>query len=1240
MDATKLFWLAPVGSLMALVYSYYFYASMKSSDPGSEKSQEIAGYVKEGAKSYLIAQYKVVGLFFIVAFAFFAFLAYVLEVQSAWTPIAFLTGGFFSALSGYLGMKTATSASNRTAAAANVSLNAALQIAFRSGAVMGFVVVGLGLLDISIWWKILNWVMNNPDLFKDGMFSMFAVHNYTEITTIMLTFGMGASSQALFARVGGGIFTKAADVGADLVGKTEAGIPEDDPRNPACIADNVGDNVGDVAGMGADLYESYCGSILATAALGAAAFNTPDLLKLQLNSIVLPMAIAGVGIVFSIFGTYAIRTKEEATQKELMESINYGVNFAAFFTAISSIALVNSLLPGHFEIFGSIVVGLMAGIIIGWATNYYTSEDYPPTVNIAEQSTTGSATVIIEGIATGMLSTAIPVITICAAILLAYGFANGFTNPSMGLYGIGIAAVGMLSTLGITLATDAYGPIADNAGGNAQMSGMPPEVRKKTDALDSLGNTTAATGKGFAIGSAALTALALIGAYIEEIRMALLRIAKYSSKSIDSFIYPTAESRVPIEKATMYDFMNYYNINLMNPVVLVGIFIGAMLVFVFCALTMKAVGRAAHSMVEEVRRQFKEIPGLLKGEAKADYASCVAISTHGAQREMVVPSLLAIIIPIIVGLLLGVAGVIGMLVGGLGTGFALAIMMSNSGGAWDNAKKYIESGQFGGKGSENHKAAVVGDTVGDPFKDTAGPSLNILIKLMSMVAVVVAGLTVNFSPNIQYIVGLNPTELSNKKAFAITIGAEDSEDILVSRQSSSSFYDDPLLGTEDIILPTDESLLRVRTTSPSGKEEPKATVSSPTKQESFGTPTSTSNQKSSGGFDSGFSSGFDTPATTEKKETKSNTSGGFDSGFGGGFDSGFSSGFDTPATTEKKETKSDTSGGFDSGFGGGFDSFDSSTSEKKETKSETSGGFDSGFGGGFDSLDSSATEKKEEPKAQSSTTTNSGFDGGFDSFDTPAKPATTEKKEEPKVETTSGFDGGFDSFDAPATTEKKEEAKPAEPAKVETPKAEEPKAETTSSFDGGFDSFDAPVTTEKKEETKPAEPAKVEEAPKAEESAKVEETKAEETKPAEPAKVEEAPKAEEAAKIEETKVEETKPAEPAKVEEAPKAEESAKVEETKAEETKPAEPAKVEAAPKAEEAAKVEETKVEETKPAEPAKVEDVKNEPSSKAEEILNKAKEKVEEKVETKLNDAVEKVKEGVEEKKDAFEGGFGEL
>lgn len=867
MDAQIYFWLAPVGSLFALFFAYYFYVTMMKADPGSEKSQEIAGYVKEGAMSYLWSQYRVVGLFFVIAFAFFAFLAFVLKVQSPWTPLAFLTGGFFSGLSGYLGMCTATNASSRTAAAAAKSLNQGLQIAFRSGAVMGFVVVGLGLLDISIWWKILNYIMSIKDTpgFKD---SIFVVRDYTEITTIMLTFGMGASAQALFARVGGGIFTKAADVGADLVGKTEAGIPEDDPRNPAVIADNVGDNVGDVAGMGADLYESYCGSILATAALGAAAFSAPDLLAYQVNSILLPMAIAGAGIIFSLIGIYFVSTDEDASQKELMGALGRGVNVSSFLTAIGAAILTYKLLPENFYILGSIITGLMAGIIIGWATEYYTSSDYEPTQGVAAQSSTGPATVIIEGLATGMMSTGIPVITVCIAIILAYGFADGFTNPAMGLYGIGIAAVGMLSTLGLTLATDAYGPIADNAGGNAEMSKMGPEVRKRTDALDSLGNTTAATGKGFAIGSAALTAMALLGAYIEELRHGLLRVANFSGSELDNYIYSSATSAVPIARATMEDFMAYYNVTLMNPLVLVGVFLGAMLVFVFCAMTMKAVGRAAHSMVEEVRRQFKEIPGLLKGEegVKADYASCVAISTKGAQREMIAPSLLAITSPILVGLFLGVGGMIGMLVGGLSCGFAVAIMMANAGGSWDNAKKYIESGEMGGKGSDNHKATVVGDTVGDPFKDTSGPSLNILIKLMSMVAVVVAGLTVSYSPAIQLYFGFNPSEVRLKEAFNKNMSAglvkfPSATGIESSNKGSVIFDEDPLMGTEDILLPEgDEGNI----SNPVGnKPEVKPAEIKPVEP--------TDKPATTGGFSSG---GFDAIKTPVQEIPE--TSGGFD----------------------------------------------------------------------------------------------------------------------------------------------------------------------------------------------------------------------------------------------------------------------------------------------------------------------------------------------------------------------------
>ena len=873
MDAQLFFWLAPAGSLIALVFAYYFYSVMMQADPGSAKSQEIAGYVKEGAMSYLWSQYKVVGVFFIAAFAFFAFLAFVLKVQSPWTPLAFLTGGFFSGLSGYLGMQTATNASNRTAAAAAKSLNQGLQVAFRSGAVMGFVVVGLGLLDISIWWKVLNYVMALKDTaFKD---SIFAVHDYMEITTIMLTFGMGASSQALFARVGGGIFTKAADVGADLVGKTEAGIPEDDPRNPAVIADNVGDNVGDVAGMGADLYESYCGSILATAALGAAAFSTPELLPFQINSILLPMAIAGAGIIFSLVGIYFVSTNEDASQKELMGALGRGINISSLLTAVGSAFLTWKLLPDHVYILGSIITGLMAGIIIGWATEYYTSSDYEPTQEVAAQATTGPATVIIEGLATGMLSTGIPVLTVAFGIILSYGFADGFTNPSMGLYGIGIAAVGMLSTLGITLATDAYGPIADNAGGNAEMSEMGPEVRKRTDALDSLGNTTAATGKGFAIGSAALTAMALLGAYIEELRMGLLRVAKFSESQLDQYIFAGAEKAVPIAKASMADFMSYYNVTLMNPLVLVGVFLGAMLVFVFCAMTMKAVGRAAHSMVEEVRRQFKEIPGLLKGEkgAKADYASCVAISTKGAQKEMIAPSLLAIITPVVVGLILGVGGIIGMLVGGLACGFAMAVMMANAGGSWDNAKKYVESGQMGGKGSDNHKATVVGDTVGDPFKDTSGPSLNILIKLMSMVAVVVAGLTVSYAPRIQYYLGFEPTELRYKEEFSRLLSANEVKlptltETEKGSKSSSIFEEDPLMGTEDIILPGENEA--TSSTAPAQTPEIKTGDVTPTAPETKPAEGSTegfspiegdapADKPAAGGFSEGFNAIGDKP---------------------------------------------------------------------------------------------------------------------------------------------------------------------------------------------------------------------------------------------------------------------------------------------------------------------------------------------------------------------------------------------
>ncbi len=725
---SSLFWMVPASSALALVFAYIFFKQMMKESEGTERMASIASYVRKGAMAYLKQQYKIVGIFFLIITAIFAILAYGFNLQNPWVPFAFITGGFFSGLSGFFGMKTATYASARTANAAQESLNKGLKVAFRSGAVMGLVVVGLGLLDISIWFLILNAVYPHAS----------DAHNLVVVTTTMLTFGMGASTQALFARVGGGIFTKAADVGADLVGKVEAGIPEDDPRNPATIADNVGDNVGDVAGMGADLYESYCGSILATAALGAAAFlETPEL---QMKAVIAPMIIAAIGIVLSIVGIYIVRTKEDATQKDLMASLSRGINFSSILIIIASYLVVYLLgFDNALGIWGAIVTGLVTGIVIGKATEYYTSHSYKPTQKIANSAETGPATVIISGLGVGMMSTAIPVLAVSVGIILAFSFATGFNfaNINMGLYGIGIAAVGMLSTLGITLATDAYGPIADNAGGNAEMSGLGKEVRKKTDALDSLGNTTAATGKGFAIGSAALTALALLASYVEEIKIALIRVGQTTLDLGNNVI-------VEIQKASLMDLMNYYNINLMNPNVLVGVFIGSMMAFMFCGLTMNAVGRAAGKMVDEVRRQFKAIPGILEGKSEPDYASCVEISTKGAQAEMVVPSLLAILAPIVTGLIFGVAGVMGLLTGGLGAGFVLAVFMANSGGAWDNAKKYIEEGNMGGKGSVAHKAAVIGDTVGDPFKDTSGPSLNILIKLMSMVSIVMAGLTVAF----------------------------------------------------------------------------------------------------------------------------------------------------------------------------------------------------------------------------------------------------------------------------------------------------------------------------------------------------------------------------------------------------------------------------------------------------------------------------------------------------------------
>lgn len=734
----NIFYLVPVASIVALGFAYYFFKQMMKESEGTDTMKKIALYVRQGAMAYLKQQYKIVTIVFVVLALIFGIMAY-FNLQNNWVPFAFLTGGFFSGLAGFFGMKTATYASARTAHAAQESLNKGLKVAFRSGAVMGLTVVGLALLDISVWYLILDYFVDSVD------------HNkMIYITTTMLTFGMGASTQALFARVGGGIYTKAADVGADLVGKVEAGIPEDDPRNPATIADNVGDNVGDVAGMGADLYESYAGSILATAALGASAFIANE--DMQIKAVFAPMIIAAVGVFLSIIGIFMVKTKEGAKMKDLLGALGLGVNVSSALIAVSTFAILWALgIENWIGISCSVVVGLIAGIIIGQATEYYTSQSYRPTQKVAESSKTGPATVIISGLGLGMISTAIPVVTISVAIILAFLAAQfdvvNFTftsNLSLGLYGIGIAAVGMLSTLGITLATDAYGPIADNAGGNAEMSGLDPEVRKRTDALDALGNTTAATGKGFAIGSAALTALALLASYIEEIKIALERIA---SASLNGLAQVGTEmlSLEQIRTSSFTDFMTYYNVTLMNPIVLVGIFIGSMMAFVFCGLTMNAVGRAAQSMVEEVRRQFREIVGIMEGKAEPDYARCVAISTKGAQREMLFPSLLAIIVPVVAGVILGVGGVLGLLIGGLSTGFVLAVFMANAGGAWDNAKKYIEEGNLGGKGSDNHKATVVGDTVGDPFKDTSGPSLNILIKLMSMVSIVMAGLTVAWS---------------------------------------------------------------------------------------------------------------------------------------------------------------------------------------------------------------------------------------------------------------------------------------------------------------------------------------------------------------------------------------------------------------------------------------------------------------------------------------------------------------
>lgn len=754
------FWLVPITSLIALFFAWHFFRQMMKNSEGNATMKEIAQHVREGAMAYLRRQYRVVAMVFVVLVILLAVLAY-MGVQNPFVPIAFLTGGFFSGLCGFLGMKTATFASARTAQGASISLNQGLKIAFRSGAVMGLIVVGFGLLDIALWFWFLNDIIFTPEHMVNGLDFMGLSfvhagttdhHKMVEITATMLTFGMGASTQALFARVGGGIYTKAADVGADLVGKVEANIPEDDPRNPATIADNVGDNVGDVAGMGADLYESYCGSILATAALGAA---LPLSGAAQMKAIIAPMIVAGIGIILSIAGIYMVRTKESATQKNLLQALLIGTGGSSvlILIALAVLAWFNWISWG---VFGSVIAGLLAGVIIGQGTEYFTSDEYKPTKGIAKQALQGPATTIIDGMAVGMFSTWIPVVTIVGGIIAAYGFAGGFTNFAQGVYGIGFAAVGMLSTLGITLATDAFGPIADNAGGNAEMAELPAEVRQRTDALDMLGNTTAATGKGFAIGSAALTAMALLAAYLEEVRLWLGKLATASVEgyhAVGNVLFYRGEAPVGVEgkelveltTASIPDFVSAYDLSIFNPMVLGGIFLGSMMAFVFCALTMKAVGRAAGDMVEEVRRQFREIPGIMERTAKPDYARCVAISTKGAQKEMIFPSLLAIAVPVAVGIVFGVAGVIGLLIGGLTTGFTLACMLNNAGGAWDNAKKYIEKGNLGGKGSPAHKAGVVGDTVGDPFKDTSGPSLNILIKLMTMVAVVMSGLTVAFS---------------------------------------------------------------------------------------------------------------------------------------------------------------------------------------------------------------------------------------------------------------------------------------------------------------------------------------------------------------------------------------------------------------------------------------------------------------------------------------------------------------
>jgi K(+)-stimulated pyrophosphate-energized sodium pump len=778
-----MWYVAPIASVLALIFAVYFYRKMMAANEGNATMKEIAQHVREGAMAYLRRQYMVVTVVFIVLVVILTVLAR-MGIQNPFVPIAFLTGGFFSGLCGFIGMRTATNASSRTAQGSSEGLNRGLQVAFRSGAVMGLVVVGFGLLDICLWYWILDQFVYTPDHMRDGLelwgmqlvpAGTTPIEKLVQITTTMITFGMGASTQALFARVGGGIYTKAADVGADLVGKVEAGIPEDDPRNPATIADNVGDNVGDVAGMGADLYESYCGSILATAALGAAVgahrvaaaeinpdIDVADALHDAINLVTAPMIVAGIGTLLSIIGIFMVRTQEGATQKNLLKALLIGTLGSSALIVLALMGLVYSPLGLQWGIVGAVIAGLAAGVIIGQSTEYYTSDEYKPTKGIAFQAQMGPATTIIDGLATGMYSAGVPVVTIVIGILCAFGLAGGFTDINMGLYGVGFAAVGMLATLGITLATDAYGPIADNAGGNAEMAHLAPEVRERTDALDSLGNTTAATGKGFAIGSAALTAMALLAAYIEEVKIWVARLASEAEGTyqVGATTFTTnpareqAEGVVNVARASIRDFVEAYDLSIMNPLLLCGLFIGGMMAFVFCAMTMKAVGRAAGSMVEEVRRQFREIPGIMEGKGKPDYARCVAISTAGAQREMIVPSLLAIIVPVATGLVLGVAGVLGLLAGGLTTGFVLATMLNNAGGAWDNAKKHIERGHFGGKRSEAHKAGVVGDTVGDPCKDTAGPSLNILIKLMAMVSVVFSPLVVKYAPAVQEALGI------------------------------------------------------------------------------------------------------------------------------------------------------------------------------------------------------------------------------------------------------------------------------------------------------------------------------------------------------------------------------------------------------------------------------------------------------------------------------------------------------